>query len=203
MAEIHDGLAGRWQILLRNLVKPFASLHNQSRPAQHCEVFGGVVVAGTGDFGHFINRSRLARAQFLEHFPTRRMTERAGQSFQIRQRRSNGDFRCFRCRIHAKQPVSLEIQMQVGNRYPANGLLCSTIGLCNISSGLRNYQIGFYYSSFGLRNSQTRLRYFQFRLCCCLCGLHCLSCGLIFRPVGLRDYLILRARKIINHPRLW
>ena len=31
MAEIHDGLAGRREILLRNLVKPLAFLHHQPR----------------------------------------------------------------------------------------------------------------------------------------------------------------------------
>jgi hypothetical protein len=69
MTVIHDGLAGCGQILLRNLVKPPAPLHHQARPAQTGEVLGRIVIAATGDFCHFINRSRFARAQFLEHFP--------------------------------------------------------------------------------------------------------------------------------------
>jgi len=96
MAKIHDGLAGRRQILLGHLVKPPASAHDEAGAEQSGQMFGGIVVTATAHLRHFVNRPRLAAAQFLEHFPSRGVAQCGDEQFQVRQRRSNGSFRRFR-----------------------------------------------------------------------------------------------------------
>ena len=96
MAEVHDGLAGRGQVLPGQFVKPPVLLHNQPGVAQHGEVLERVVVAGARDFGHLINRPRFARAQILEHLPALRVADGFDHPLQVRQRRSHGSFRRFR-----------------------------------------------------------------------------------------------------------
>lgn len=93
MAEIHDGLAGRRQILLRNLVEPSARLHRHPRPAQYRQMAPGAFVATAAGSRQFRNGAWLAHGQFLEHFPARLMGQNFGESFPVGQRRDHGSFR--------------------------------------------------------------------------------------------------------------
>ena len=106
MAEIHDGLAGRRQILLRNLVKVSATGNNQSGIAHQFEVLGRVVVTATGHCGEFTDGSRFARAQFLEDFPAPLVADGNDRSLEVRHGCGGGGLNSFRGRIHGIQLIS-------------------------------------------------------------------------------------------------
>ena len=91
MAEIHNGLAGRREILLRNLVKPSATLNHRAGLAQFGEVLGRHVRAATGDLRQLPHHARFAGAQFLENLPPGRVAQRRRQQIQVGQwRHGNG-----------------------------------------------------------------------------------------------------------------
>jgi len=69
MPVIQDRLAGRWNILLGDLVDPPAPALDEAAVEQLGQMLGGVVVAATGHLGQFGNRARFATGQFLEHLP--------------------------------------------------------------------------------------------------------------------------------------
>ena len=95
MAEIHDGLAGRRQILLRNLVKVAAPHNQQTRRAHQFEMLGRVVITATGHGGDFTNRPRFARAQFLEDFPAPLVAEGNDHSVEVQRRCDGGGLNSF------------------------------------------------------------------------------------------------------------
>ena len=95
MAEIHDGLAGRRQILAHELVDASASLLHQPRLAQDLQMFDAAGVAATAHRRQFGNRPRFAAGQFLEHFPARHLVDGAKCPFEVGQRPDEGIFLCF------------------------------------------------------------------------------------------------------------
>jgi len=125
VAVIHHELAGRGEILFRDLIEPPASTYHQSGFEQSGQMLGGVVVAGAGDFGHLVNGARFATAQFLEHLPPLGMSEGGGQSLQFQHGECYGGFGGFSgCRggIHGNQPKSFGNRAQDGKRFPATGV---------------------------------------------------------------------------------
>lgn len=69
MPVIQDRLAGRWNILLRDLVDPPAPALHETAVEQLGQMLGRVVVAATGYLGQFGNGAWFATGQFLEHLP--------------------------------------------------------------------------------------------------------------------------------------
>jgi hypothetical protein len=114
MAEIHDGLAGRGQILPGHFINPSASAHDYASAKQLGEMFGGVVVAASGDLGQFGNGAWFAGAQFPEHLPARAVAKRGDQPFYVGQGCYNGAFWCLNRRIHANQGNLERNRMQGG-----------------------------------------------------------------------------------------
>lgn len=55
MAEIHDPFAGRGQMVLLNLEKPSAALHDNTRAHQHGQMFARHVVTASTHSGQFGN----------------------------------------------------------------------------------------------------------------------------------------------------
>ena len=95
MAVIHDGLAGRRQILPGNLIQVAASHNYQPGFAHQLQMLGRVVITATGHGGDFTNRPRFARAQFLEDFPAPLVAEGNDHPLQIRPGRGGGCLRSF------------------------------------------------------------------------------------------------------------
>ena len=92
MPVIQDRLAGRWKILLWDLVNPPAPALDKSAVEQLGQMLGRVVVAATGHLGQFGNRPRLAAGQFLEHLPAAPVPQRGNEPVNVRQRGDGGIF---------------------------------------------------------------------------------------------------------------
>lgn len=90
MAKIHDGLAGRGQMMFLNLVELAAPPHHQARRVQHGQMFDGALVTATSRRRKFGHGARFAAGEFLEHQPTRDAANGTGQPRQVRQRRGQG-----------------------------------------------------------------------------------------------------------------
>lgn len=83
MPVIQDRLAGRWNILLRNLVNPPAPALHEAAVEQLGQMLGRVVVAATGHLGQFGNSARLAAGQFLEHLPAAPVPQRGDHPVNV------------------------------------------------------------------------------------------------------------------------
>ncbi len=94
MAEVHDGLAGRRQILAHELVDASASLLHQPRLAQDLQMFDAAGVAATAHRRQFGNRPRFAAGQFLEHLPARHLVDGSERPLEVGQRPDCGSYWC-------------------------------------------------------------------------------------------------------------
>ena len=95
MAEIHDGLAGRWQVLFGYVVKIPILLLKQPGITHQFQMLRRVVVAATGRGGDFTDGPRFARAQFLEDFPAPLVADCNDRSLEVRHGCSGGGLWCF------------------------------------------------------------------------------------------------------------
>jgi len=92
MPVIQDRLAGRWKILLWDLVNPPTPALHEAAVEQSGQMLGRVVVAATGHLGQFGNRARFATGQFLEHLPSPPVRQRFDHPVNVCQGRYGGIF---------------------------------------------------------------------------------------------------------------
>lgn len=119
VAEVHDGFAGRGQVVRRYLVEPAPALHDCAGPAQHGEVFGGGIAGAAGGDGQFADHARLAGAQGEEDFPAGVVAERGGEELWVNRRHGRRGIGVRNGRIHWEiWIIENENQGKRGNNRP-------------------------------------------------------------------------------------